>query len=231
MIQSTEQKIVDAAIVSRRSVRAFLPDPVAREDIEAILSVASQAPSGGNTQPWQVYVLSGAIKQRLSAALIEAYLDPEKAKLHTEEYHYYPRLWKAPYIDRRRKIGWELYSLLGIVRENKSGMQAQHARNFAFFDAPVGLIFTIDRILELGSWLDYGMFLQNVMIAARARKLDTCPQAAFTQFHRIISKELHLPDNEQVVCGMSLGYADASKIENALLTERVSVSGFARFLD
>lgn len=186
MIETTEQHIVDAAIVSRRSVRAFLPDPVAREDIEAILSVASRAPSGGNTQPWKVYVFSGEARQRLLAALAEVYLDQEKAKLHAEEYHYYPRNWKAPYIDRRRKIGWDLYSLLGIARENKAGMRAQHARNFAFFDALVGLIFTIDRILELGSWLDYGMFLQNIMIAARAqaRHLPASRLYAIPSHHR-----------------------------------------------
>jgi nitroreductase len=135
----------------------------------------------------------------------------------------------SPYIDRRRKVGWDLYGLLGLTRDDKAGMQAQHARNYAFFDAPVGMIFTIDRIMELGSWLDYGMFLQNVMIAARARGLDTCPQAAFTQFHRIIAEELKLPETEQVVCGMSLGYADPGRIENSLVTEREPVAAFAKF--
>ena len=231
MLESDRQKIVDDAIASRRSIRAFLQTPVAREDIEAILRVASRAPSGTNTQPWKVYVLTGEIKQRLSERILEVYLDPERSREHTEEYHYYPRQWVAPYIDRRRKVGWDLYSLLGLGRDNKPGMQAQHARNYRFFDAPVGMIFTIDRILELGSWLDYGMFLENIMIAARGRGLDTCPQAAFTQFHKIISEVLALPDNEQVVCGMSLGFADMSKIENTLATERDPVSAFARFLE
>jgi len=230
VIESTAQQTVDAAIISRRSVRAFLPDPVAKEEIEAILRVASRAPSGSNTQPWKVYVLTGESKQRLSAVLGDAYLDPEKARLHTEEYHYYPRRWVSPYIERRRKIGWDLYSLLGLGREDKTGMRMQHARNFSFFDAPVGMIFTIDRILELGSWLDYGMFLQNIMLAARGRQLDTCPQAAFTQFHHLIAKELQLPDSEQVVCGMALGYADLSKIENTFMTSREPVDRFAKFL-
>jgi nitroreductase len=231
MLENERQKIVDDAITSRRSIRAFLPTPVARGDIEAILQVAARAPSGTNTQPWKVYVLTGESRKRLSDAVLKTYLDPELSKQHAEEYHYYPRQWVSPYIDRRRKVGWDLYSLLGLGRENKAGMQAQHGRNYKFFDAPVGLIFTIDRILELGSWLDYGMFLQNIMVAARGRGLDTCPQAAFTQFHKVIAEVLNLPDSEQVVCGMSLGFADPYKIENTLVTEREPVTGFARFLE
>ena len=231
MIQSPGQQAVDAAIVSRRSIRAFLPTPVAREDIEAILEVAARAPSGTNTQPWRVYVLTGAAKDSLSAAILAAYADPREAQRHTEEYAYYPREWVAPFIDRRRKVGWDLYALLGLTREDKAGMAAQHGRNYRFFDAPVGLIFTIDRVMEQGSWLDYGMFLQNIMVAARGRGLDTCPQAAFTQFHRIIAEQLQLPSNEMVVCGMALGFADPDKIENTLITVREPVSGFTHFLE
>lgn len=231
MIETTEQAMVDAAITSRHSVRAFQPRPVARDDIEAILQVAARAPSGTNTQPWKVTVVTGALKQRLSKEILDAYLDPAISRQHSEEYNYYPQEWVSPYIDRRRKVGWDLYNLLGLERDNKVGMQAQHARNYTFFDAPVGLMFTIDRKMELGSWLDYGMFLQNIMIAARGRGLDTCPQAAFTQFHRIIGKVLQIPDSEKLVCGMSLGYAEVTKIENTLVTERESVSGFSRFLE
>lgn len=231
MITTPAQHAVDEAITSRRSIRAFLPTPVAREDIEAILSVASRAPSGSNTQPWKVYVLTGEIRQRLAQRILDAYLDPQQLAQHKEEYDYYPREWVSPYVDRRRKVGWDLYALLGLTRENKAGMQAQHGRNYAFFDAPVGLIFTIDRVMEQGSWLDYGMFLQNVMVAARARGLDTCPQAAFTQFHRVIAEVLQIPDSEQLVCGMALGHADPSKVENTLLTERSPVSEFARFVE
>jgi nitroreductase len=231
MISNPAQQAVDAAIASRRSIRAFLPTPVAREDIAAILDVARRAPSGTNTQPWKVYVLTGAARERLSDRLTAAYLDPAENRQHQEEYAYYPREWKSPYIDRRRKVGWDLYQLLGLTRDNKEGMAAQHARNFRFFDAPVGLIFTIDRIMEQGSWLDYGMFLENIMVAARGRGLDTCPQAAFTQFHRLIAQQLALPDNEMVVCGMALGHADPSRIENTLVTEREPVEAFARFIE
>ncbi len=231
MIETTQQQAVDAAITSRRSIRAFLPRTVAREDIEAILSVAARAPSGTNTQPWKVYVLTGAAKDKLSNAILDVYADPARAAQHTEEYNYYPREWISPYIDRRRKVGWDLYALLGLTRDNKAGMHAQHGRNYRFFEAPVGLIFTIDRIMEQGSWLDYGMFLQSIMVAARGRGLDTCPQAAFTQFHKIITDELQLSSSERVVCGMSLGYADPDKIENTLVTEREPVTGFTRFVE
>ncbi|WP_256079231.1 nitroreductase [Massilia sp. YIM B04103] len=231
MISSPEQQAVDAAITSRRSIRAFLPTPLAREDIEQILQVAARAPSGTNVQPWRVHVLTGASKEELSRRILAAYQDPQQAATHTEPYAYYPRQWVAPYIDRRRKVGWDLYALLGLTREDKAGMAAQHGRNYAFFDAPVGLIFTIDTIMEQGSWLDYGMFLQNIMVAARGRGLDTCPQAAFTQYHRIIGEYLRLPDNETVVCGMALGYADPSKIENTLVTERVPVAEFVKFAE
>ena len=165
-----EVELVDQAITSRRSIRAFLPKPVAREDIEAILDVARRAPSGSNTQPWKVYVLTGESKARLSESVLAAYEHPEVDTLHREEYPYYPRTWVDPYQSRRRKVGWDLYSLLGIGRAEKERMHAQHARNFRFFDAPVGLIFSIDRVMEQGSWLDYGMFLEAVMVAARAHR-------------------------------------------------------------
>lgn len=223
---------VDAAIASRRSIRAFLPDPVPRGTIEDILAVASRAPSGVNTQPWKVTVLTGQAKAALSQRILAAH-DAQAASGSTGadigEYDYYPTEWVSPYIERRRKVGWDLYGLLGIGKTDKARMHAQHGRNYLFFDAPVGLIFTIDRVMQQGSWLDYGMFLQNIMVAARARGLDTCPQAAFTQYHRLIAEHLGLGEGEMVVCGMALGYADPAAIENTLVTERAPVSEFARF--
>ncbi|HEY2559916.1 MAG TPA: nitroreductase [Caldimonas sp.] len=222
---------VEAAITSRRSIRAFLPIAVPRATVERILAVASRAPSGTNTQPWHVYVLTGEPLQSLSSRLVAAYDDAEERARHSEEYAYYPTEWVSPYIDRRRKVGWDLYSLLGIAKSDKARMHAQHRRNYQFFGAPVGLMFTIDRIMRQGSWLDFGMFLEGVMVAARAHGLDTCPQAAFTQFHRIIVEAVAAPANEQLVCGMSLGVADPDAIENTLVTEREPVARFARFLD
>jgi nitroreductase len=220
---------VDFAITSRRSLRAFLPTPVPRETIESILSVASRAPSGTNTQPWKVHVLTGRAKEALASAILAAHADPAVARAHTEEWDYYPREWATPYVERRRKVGWDLYGLLGIGKTDKLAMHAQHGRNYRFFDAPVGLIFTIDRVMRQGSFLDYGMFLQNVMVAARGRGLDTCPQAAFMQYHRIIAEHLAIPATQMVVCGMSLGHADPSRVENRLLTEREPVGAFTTF--
>jgi nitroreductase len=223
--------IVDAAITSRHSRRAFLPTPVPRRTVEDILAVASRAPSGTNTQPWKVYVLTGAAKASLSRKILDVYNDPQAMATHREDYQYYPTEWVSPYIDRRRKIGWDLYGLLGIGKTDKARMHAQLGRNYIFFGAPVGLMFTIDRVMQQGSWLDYGMFVQNVMIAARARGLDTCPQIAFLQFHRIILERVGAPANEMLVCGMSLGHADPAAVENSLVTERAPVAEFARFLE
>ena len=221
---------VESAIASRRSLRAFLPTPVPETTIRRILEVASRAPSGTNTQPWKVYVLTGDAKRELSRRISAAYDDPVECATHTEEYAYYPTEWRSPFIERRRKVGWDLYGLLGLARTDKAGMHAQHLRNYHFFGAPVGLMFTIDRVMRQGSWLDYGMFLQSIMVAARAHGLDTCPQAAFTPFHRIIMPAIGAPENEQLVCGMSLGHADPRAIENTLVTEREPVDAFARFL-
>ena len=217
---------VDWAVVSRRSIRAFLPEPVSRDDVDGILDVARHAASGMNAQPWRVHVLMGAAKDRLSAAIAAAHDDVARSASLKEPYDYYPVDWVEPYLGRRRKVGWDLYGLLGIGKTEKHRMHAQHGRNYQFFGAPVGLIFTIDRVMAAGSLIDYGMFLQSIMIAARGRSLDTCPQVAFTRFHRIISAHLDIPDSQMVVCGMSLGYADPSRVENSLVTHREDVDAF-----
>lgn len=218
---------VDEAILSRRSVRAFLPRPVPRESVEHLIEVASRAPSGTNTQPWKVRALSGAAKDRLCKAALHAH-DTE-ADQHDYSYKYYPAEIPEPYISRRRKVGWDLYGLLGIKKGEREKTHKQHGRNYLFFDAPVGLIFTIDKVMEQGSWLDYGMFLENIMVAARGAGLHTCPQAAWVQYHRVVIDVLNIPDTEEIVCGMALGYADEDAPENALRTEREPVSGFAEF--
>lgn len=220
---------IDEAITSRRSIRAFQSKPVPRETVEHILEVASRAPSGTNMQPWLVYVVTGAAKQALTNAILDARENDPEAQVR--EYNYYPKEFFEPYLSRRRKVGWDLYRLLGIERGEKERMSRQQARNFSFFDAPVGLIFTIDRRLEIGSWLDYGMFIQNVMIAARAQGLHTCPQAAFCPYHRVIRQQLDIAETEAVVCGMSVGYQDPTAVENGLVATRVPVSEFARFVD
>jgi nitroreductase len=219
--------IVDAAIASRRSIRRFLPTPIPQSDVEAILDVAARAPSGTNMQPWRGYALAGAAKDRLCAAVCAAFDADEPG--HHQEVQYYPSEFFEPYLSRRRTVGWDLYGRLGIARGEGAKMKAQHRRNFVFFDAPVGLIFTIDRRLATGSWLDYGMFLQNVMTAARGRGLDTCAQAAWTHWHRAIRPVLGLAETEIVVCGMALGHADPDAPENAMTTERAPAREFVRF--
>lgn len=223
-------KAVNQVMQERKSVRAFLSKPVPKELIEDILQISSRAPSGSNTQPWKVYVVSGPKKDVLGKEILKAFLDPALNKLHSTEYGYYPDAWIEPFASRRRKVGFDLYALLGLTKENKVGMQQQHGRNFIFFDAPIALFFTINRVMNQGSWLDYGMFLQNIMLAAKARGLDTCAQAAFCQFHKIISEHLDIPAEEQLVCGMSLGYEDPSKVENTLISERAPIEDFVKFI-
>ncbi len=226
---------VAAAIQSRFSARAFLPRPVEREKIERILALASRAPSGTNTQPWKVYVLQGASRDELVRRVCEAhdaiYANPALAAEYREEYDYYPEKWVPPYIDRRRENGWGLYGLLGIAKGEKDKMHAQHQRNFRFFDAPVGFMFTLDRVMGRGSLVDYGMFLQNLMVAARAEGLHTCPQAAWNGFAKIILPHIGAGDGEMLVCGMSLGYADESARVNTFHTPREPVQAFTHWLD
>jgi nitroreductase len=226
---------VDAAITSRMSVRAFTAQPVAKTEIEAILEVASRAPSGTNCQPWKVYVLQGHSRDELVAKVCAAHdaarTDPSVAAQYVEEYDYYPQKWMSPYIDRRRENGWGLYGLLGIGKGDKDKMHAQHQRNFCFFDAPVGLMFTIDRVMGRGSLVDYGAFLQSIMVAARGRGLHTCPQAAWNGFSKIILPHIGAGADEMLVCGMALGYADEAASVNTFHTPRVPASEFTVWKD
>ena len=219
-----DSQAVDRAIVSRRSIRAFMPTPVPRETIAEILDVAARAPSGTNMQPWRGHVLVGAPKDELCAAVLKVF-DAEEPG-HRHEVQYYPEEFFEPYLSRRRKVGWDLYGTLGIARGENAKMRAQHRRNFEFFGAPVGLVFTIHRRLATGSWLDYGMFLENVMIAARGRGLDTIAQAAWTHYHKVARPVLGLDADEVMVCGMALGYADPDAKVNSLETVRTPAEQF-----
>ena len=223
-----ETLTADQAIRTRRSVRAFLPNPVDLATVEELLALASRAPSGTNIQPWKVRVVAGEKRLALSRA-IQAAIDRDGLDTYQREWNYYPVHWREPYLGRRRKIGWDLYGLLGIRKGDFEGTARQHRRNYDFFDAPVGLIFTLDEDLEIGSWLDLGIFLGTLMIAARGRGLDTCPQAALANMHPVLRQELGIPDKEIVICGMALGHADESKPENRLVTERATAREFATF--
>jgi nitroreductase len=225
---------VDAAITSRMSARAFTQQAVSRELLEQILEVSSRAPSGTNTQPWKVYVLQGASRDSLVEKACAAHdairANPELAANYKESYDYYPEKWVSPFIDRRRENGWSLYGLLDIGKADKDKMHAQHQRNFKFFDAPVGLMFTINRVMGRGSLVDAGMLLQNIMVSARGHGLHTCPQAAWNGFANIIMPHIGAGDDELLVCGMALGYADTSDKVNTFHTPRVPVAEFATWL-
>ena len=208
---------VASALATRRSVRGFLPTPVPMDTVRQILTLAARAPSATNTQPWMVHIVTGPARARLCADILaqhEAGAAPEM------EYPYYPTEWVEPYLTRRRQVGWALYGLLGIQKGDRAATARQHGRNYSFFGAPIGLIFTIDRRLGQGSWLDLGMFMQGIMTAARAATLDTCAQAAFAPFHTTIRRHLAIPDEHMVVCGMALGVADPDEPANALVTPR-----------
>lgn len=214
------------AIASRRAVRAFLPDQIPHSIIAQILEVAARAPSGSNIQPWHVDVVTGISRTRLITAITDRY---DAGDFGEDPYQYYPKPWREPYLTRRRTNGWGLYITLGIERHEKAKMRAQHRRNFEFFGAPVGLIFTIDHDLPVGAWLDLGMFMQNVMIAARGFGFDTCPQQAFAAYHETIRELLDLPQDRVIVCAMALGNADMTDPANAFRTEREPLDQFTRF--
>lgn len=219
---------VDEAITSRRSVRAFTSEPVPRAVVEHILRVASRAPSGTNMQPWKVFVVTGAIKDAITRDALA--LHDGDPKLREPEYEYYPAEFYEPYKSRRREIGWAMYGLLGIERGDREKMHAQAGENFRFFGAPVGMFFFIDKALELGSWIDYGMFLQNITLAARGQGLHTCAQAAWPPFHKAVRRHLEVGPEQVLVCGMGLGHEDREASINRLRTKREDVSGFAVFL-
>ena len=232
---TTEIQAVDHAITTRMSARAFTNKPVDKAMLMDILRVASRAPSGTNTQPWRVYILQGekrdSLVQKVCAAHDAQRSDPTLAEQYREEYNYYPTQWVSPYIDRRRENGWGLYGLLGIGKGDKDKMHAQHQRNFKFFDAPVGLMFTVDRVMGQGSLVDYGMFLQNIMVAARARGLHTCPQAAWNHYAKIIMPHIGAGEGEMLVCGMSMGWAEESDIVNTFITPREPVESFTHWVE
>jgi nitroreductase len=223
----TPENATEAAILSRRSVRGFLPTPVSRKVVEHLLDVAARAPSGTNMQPWQAIALAGEPLARFCdgvAAAFQAGEEPDGI-----EQLYYPQPFFEPYLARRRKIGWDLYGILGITRGDRDKARTHIANNLRYFGAPVGLICTIDRRLELGSWVDYGMFLENITIAARARGLDTCPMALFAEFPRTIRRLLGLGEELKIVCGMAIGFEDRDAPANRLVTERVPAREFTEF--
>jgi nitroreductase len=216
---------VRTAVIGRKSVRGFKPDAIPRAAIESLLDDAARAPSGTNTQPWRVYVAMGEARDALCHAVATAAtLGPQDL-----EYRYSPATLPEPYLSRRRKVGFDLYGIAGIARGDMEGRKRQALKNFTLFGAPVGLFFTMDRRLEYGSWLDIGMFMQNVMILARGAGYETCPQAAWAYHGPLVHRSLGIPDDEILISGMALGVPDWDVAENALETERAPAREFAVF--
>ena len=218
---------VEEAIRSRYSTRGFLPNPVSKESLAHILEVAARAPSGNNTQPWKVYVIQGPAKDALTEAALRARESDQRPE---REYASNPRPLPEPYKSRSRQNGIALYTALGIGRHDNSSQNAQQRLNYHFFGAPVGMFFFIDRHMETGNWLDYGMFIQNVMLAARGVGLHTCPQGAWTNFHPTVREHLGAPASEMLVCGMSIGYEDPNHLANRLKVPRESLESFSRWV-
>ncbi len=220
---------VFAAARTRRSIRAYTNDPVPPDVLREIVEVGRHAPSGSNIQPWRVHVLTGATLSRLGGAIKSAFMSDEPG--HHRDYDYYTDPVFEPYLARRRACGWGLYGTLGIGKGDHEKSKAFRARNYEFFGAPAGLVFTIERKLEKGSWLDYGMFLQTIMLAARARGLHTCPEASIASYPDVVRRELAISSDWVVVCGMALGYADEADVVNTFQPERIAVEDYATFMD
>jgi len=219
---------VKQALLKRKSTRAFLDKPVSMDAVNKILDAARHAPSGANTQPWQVAVVTGRRKQQLQKQFEDAFRNGIKPAMN---YKYYPREWQEPYQSRRRACGMQLYEALGIARDDKQRRLDQWAANYRAFDAPVMLIFLIRPEMETGSFMDYGMFLQSLMLTAVEEGLATCPQAALGEYPDIVKQTLDYPEDYSVLCGMALGYEDAGAAVNSYRTPREEVSGFTRYYD
>ena len=223
-----EKTTVDLLIESRKSTRAFTKETVPQELIAHILETASPAPSPSNMQPWKAYVTTGKVLEKLTAAVCDAF-DNQSGE-YKPEYPYYPERHFEPYLSRRRKVGYDMYRLVGIAKGDREKMHAQHRKNYEFFGAPTGIIFTIHRDLPYGNFIDYGAFLENIMLSARSHGLDTCLQAGWSDYHRIIREILSIPPEEMVLAGMAIGYSDTGSPINQLVTEREPLPVFTTFL-
>jgi len=214
------------ALEQRKSTRAFLSKEVEQEKINTILNAARHAPSGTNTQPWQVAVVTGEAKIKLQTKIEEAFRAGDKGNA---DYTYYPDEWQQPYASRRKECGLLMYKTLGIRREDKERQINQWAANYRAFDAPVLLLFFMDDVMQTGSYIDYGMFLQSVMLAAVDQGLATCAQASIADYPVIIKAELAYPEETVLLCGMALGYEDNAALVNSYRTSREDVDSFTRY--
>ncbi|MFJ4453154.1 nitroreductase [Pseudomonas sp. NPDC089392] len=218
---------VKHAVMNRHSSRAFLPREVDEALVREIVDTARYSPSSGNLQPWKLYVLAGSSLSRLKGEVADTLARHPRGE--GMGYPIYPPDLKADYQARRVKCGEDLYATLKVARDDRIGRGKQFARNFTFFDAPVGMLLAVDRSMGQGQWADLGMFLQTLMLLAQERGLATCAQACWTLVHETLERQLELPEELMVFCGISLGYADPEHPINTLRTEREPLSAIAEF--
>jgi nitroreductase len=214
---------------TRRSVRAYKPDPVPLQTLRDIVELGRWAPSGSNIQPWCVHVMTGNTLKRVGSAIEQAFLTDEPG--HERDYNYYTDPIEEPYLARRRACGWGLYGTLGIGRGDHEKSKAYRASNYVFFGAPAGLVLAIDRKLEVGSWFDYGLFAQTLMLAARARGLHTCAEASIASYPDIVRRELNISRDYTIMCGIAMGYAQDDAVVNTFQPERIKLDDYATFYD
>lgn len=218
---------VEEAILTRRSVRAFTSKPVSKATLTRLLDLAARAASSTNSQPWHVYAVAGQKRDEISQLALKAWNSGDRGE---QEFQYYPQEWYEPYLSRRRQVGFALYGLLGIRKDDKERADAQQARNLKFFDAPVGLFITTERRILPQGIFDSGLFTATLMIAARGMGLATCPQLSWTHYHKLLRPLLGIPDDQLLLTGMALGYEDESAIENSLRTVRAPTQEFCHFM-
>jgi nitroreductase len=225
MMHSRDYPAVLHAVAGRKSIRRFLPDPVDKQLILSVLGAASRAPSGQNMQPWQVHVVTDQAREALCQVVTAA----ADAGERSDEYAYFPKEIQEPYLSRRRKVGYDLYAVYGIERDDLAGRKRALLRNFQFFDAPVGLFFTMRRDWGYGAWIDIGMYMMNVITLARAAGLETCCQQAWSEYGQAVRRVLDIPETDVIVSGMAIGYADLAAQENSLVTERAPLEQFVQW--
>lgn len=220
--------VVDQIMIERRAKRGFLNTPVPTETVNEILNAARFAPSSSNTQPWRCYVLTGSARDRITSKAVEIFrAGPEKL---APEYPFFPQPLHDPFIGRFNQFRGQLGDAVGVPRSDKYGRLKDVERQFRFFEAPVGMIFTMDRKLEWASFICYGCFLQSLMLAAKARGLDTCAQQIWSLQHQLLREELGFPETDMVIAGMSLGWADDTLPENNMVNQKLAIEDFVEFV-
>lgn len=215
---------VSDAVAARRSIRAFLPDPVDDALVASLLERAARAPSGGNVQPWRIYVINGPAMSEFRSFLAQ------RPPIESPAYDIYPPELHEPYRTNRYTIGEQMYAKLGIPRDDKAARLARVAQNYDFFGAPCGLFCFVDRRMGPPQWSDLGMFLQTFMLLAVEAGLATCAQEAWAMRAQAVTDFVGAPEEQSIFCGMAIGHADPDAPVNSLVTERQPLAEWATFV-